>query len=284
MNSPIGLAFDSVNNRLFVADYGNSRVLVFNTTSITDGMNAANVLGQANFTDNTSGLHTQSELNEPQDVAYDAANNRLFVADMRNNREMVFNTASITDGMNAANVLGQTNFTNNGSATTRSRMYNPDGVVVDSSNNRQYVPDGNNYRILVYSTSSITNGMNAANVLGQTNFTDNTFGVSQSLLGGAALLSFDPVNNRLFTANYGSARVMVFNTATIPNGMNAANVLGQADFVSSGGVSTQSGLGSNDNGVYYDPGTHHVFVADTDNNRVMIFDGSYIPAADYFYP
>ncbi len=49
-NSPRRLAFDPSGNRLFVADYTNNRVMVFDVGSITNGENAANVLGQTTFT------------------------------------------------------------------------------------------------------------------------------------------------------------------------------------------------------------------------------------------
>jgi hypothetical protein len=48
---PVDLDYDAVSNRLFVADYSNSRVLIFDVTSITDGENAVHVLGQSDFTE-----------------------------------------------------------------------------------------------------------------------------------------------------------------------------------------------------------------------------------------
>ena len=79
---PTGLSFDSVHNRLFVADCdaANSRVLVFDAATITNGENAANVLGQPNFT--TYGQNTtQSGMSAPCSTAYDAVNDRLYVVE-----------------------------------------------------------------------------------------------------------------------------------------------------------------------------------------------------------
>lgn len=130
----------------------------------------------------------------------------------------------------------------------------------------------------------------SAYVLGQTTFTGASSGTTQStihsgIVGDCGHVSIDPVNSRLFLADIGNSRVMVFNVDphVIANGENAAYVLGQADFVSSGTATTQSGLNKPD-ALMYDPGTHYVYVGDTQNNRVMVFDGTSLPAADYYLP
>jgi len=297
MCDPIGLAFDSTNNRLFVADQDNSRVLVFNTSSISNGMNAAYVLGQADFVSGNSnegngdGSPGQATLYSPEDIALDTANNRLFVADTANSRVLVFNVApgSIANGENASYVLGQTNYTNQTCVTTQSGMAGPAGLAYDSVNTRLFVAEGStgyncsnlyNNRVLVFNvaTGTIANGENASYVLGQANFTSNGNATTQSGMYEPANMSFDYTNNRLFVADYGNSRVLVFNAApgTIASGENASYVLGQANFTSSTPATTQSGLNLC-NGVTYDPGSGRLFVADADNNRVMIFNGSYIP-------
>src|SRR5690606_16345457 len=99
----------------------------------TNGENAANVLGQSNFTNNTSGTASQSVMSLPTDVTLDSANSLLFVADADNNRVLVYDVSSISDGMNASNVLGQSNFTSRGAATTQAGMDSPEGVAYDSA-------------------------------------------------------------------------------------------------------------------------------------------------------
>jgi DNA-binding beta-propeller fold protein YncE len=60
-------------------------------------MNASNVLGQANF-GSGSGATTQAGMSGPGGVAYDATNNRLFVADGTNNRVTVYITPASPEG------------------------------------------------------------------------------------------------------------------------------------------------------------------------------------------
>ena len=105
MNDPLGIAYDVTNQRLFVADYFNSRVMVFNVSAIINGQNATNVLGESSFVANNP-VTTQAGMKYPTSLAYDTTNQRLFVTEMNNNRVTVFNVATITNGQNAVNVLG----------------------------------------------------------------------------------------------------------------------------------------------------------------------------------
>jgi DNA-binding beta-propeller fold protein YncE len=121
---PLALAYDSVNNRLFVGD-NQSRVLVFDTTTITNGMNAVNVLGKPDFVTGGVPTATQSSIYTPYGLAYHPVTNRLFVLDGSLNRVLVFDTTTITDGENAVNVLGQPNFTSSATATNQAGMNFP---------------------------------------------------------------------------------------------------------------------------------------------------------------
>src|SRR3989338_612216 len=112
-------------------------------------MNAVNVLGQTTFSGGTA-TTTQLGLSGPRNLAFDSANNRLYVAEQNNNRVTVYDTSSITNGMNAVNVLGQTAFDGSSAATTQAGLKNPRGLAVDTTNTRLYVGDLNNNRVSVF--------------------------------------------------------------------------------------------------------------------------------------
>jgi hypothetical protein len=82
----------------------------------------------------------------------------------------------------------------------------------------------------------------------------------------------DTINHRLFVADPDNNRVFVFdldqNNVLIDNIPD--NVLGQPDFTSSDPGTTQSTF-NNPNGIAYDPASNKLFVADTNNNRIMVF-------------
>lgn len=280
---PVGLAYDGVNDRLYVSDQYNSRVLVFNTSTITNGMNAAYELGCTDFIDDGCGGTTKSSLNAPNQLAFDSGNNRLYVADGGNNRVLVFSTSSLSNGENASYVLGQSNYTNNGANTTQKGIYVPYGLAYDSANTRLFVSDIVNNRVLVFGTSSLSNNENASYVLGQSSYTaeqPNDGGgddaPSQSGLYNPLGIAYDSTNSRLFVADYYNSRVMEFNVATgsIANGENATAVLGQSDFylqACDGANNDQLSL-CDPPAVAYDSTNNLVYIGDSGNDRVMIYN------------
>jgi DNA-binding beta-propeller fold protein YncE len=274
MSTPYGLAYDSSGNRLFVADSTNNRVTVYNVSSITDGENAVNVLGQLNFTAASSAT-TQPGVNRPHGLAYDSSGNRLFVADNTNNRVTVYNVSSITDGQNAVNVLGQANFTVGTAANTQAGMNAPGGLAYDSSGNRLFVGGINNARVTVYDVSSITDGENAVNVLGQVNFTAFAAANTQAGMNGPYGLAYDSAGNRLFVALNLSNRVTVYDVSSITDGENAVNVLGQVNFTEFAAATTQAGM-SGPRGLAYDSAGNRLIVVGGNNYRVTVYDVSSI--------
>jgi DNA-binding beta-propeller fold protein YncE len=273
-------ALDSTNHRLFVAEGNNNRVLVFNLDSGNELLDrtADAVLGQTDFV-TSSQATTQNGLSTPNGILYDAVGDRLFVSDSGNNRIMVFNVAAITDGENAVNVLGQTLFTTATAATTQSELSGSSYMAYDSATKRLFVSDSFNNRVLVFDVTAITNGENAVNVLGQTDFVTSTASTTQSTVDRATGLAFDSATNRLFVGDGQGDRVLVFdvdpavlianNTGT--DGPNATKVLGQTNFTNFTDGQAQNRLRS-PGGLGFDSSTSRLFVSDGGNNRVMVFN------------
>lgn len=269
---PYDVAIDTTNHRLFVSDYNNNRVLVFNLAAdntLTD-YGADYVLGQTTFSTG-SGVTTDYGLRNPAGLAYDSAGNRLFVADLTNNRVLVYDVATITNGESAVNVLGQADFVSSGAAATQAGMSAPKGLAYDAANTRLFVANGSNNRVTVYDVASITDGENATKVLGQSNFTNSGTATTQAGMNSPQGLAYDAANTRLFVADNGNNRVVVYDVASITDGENATKVLGQSNFTSSGGVQSQSGM-SGPFGLAYDSANSRLFVSESTNNRVTAFD------------
>src|SRR5205085_1315827 len=141
MDNPVGLAYDSVHDRLFVADQNNLRVLVFDTIAISDGEDAVNVLGEPNFiTINTGNTVSATRIGPVNQLAYDSTNDRLFVTDFIGSsggaatRVLVFNTSTISDGEPAEDVIGAADFTTTGqdlTGTSLKRFAYPTGLAYD---------------------------------------------------------------------------------------------------------------------------------------------------------
>jgi DNA-binding beta-propeller fold protein YncE len=280
LDVPFGVDYDAVNDRLFVVDGHNARVMVYDVASITDGEAAVNVLGQSDFTTETTGL-SASKFNGLIYTAYDSANDGLYVADSSNNRVLYFDTASISDGEAAVNVLGQPNFTSNASGLTASTMNWPRGISLDTANDRLFVSDNSNDRVLVYDVSTITNGEAAANVLGQSDFTTGTSGLTASKFDFPHGLVYNPTADQLVLAVYNQHRIMFFDTATITDGEAAVNLIGQPDGNSASwaqsytlgiGGNVPNGLGHNwPAGLALDEANNRLFVADKASARILVY-------------
>lgn len=95
-------------NKLIVADTGNSRVLIWNYIPSGDHASASLVLGQPDFTSNTPAT-TARGMRGPSGVWSDGT--KLLVADTVNDRVLVWNTFPTSNGQSPDLVLGQPDFT-----------------------------------------------------------------------------------------------------------------------------------------------------------------------------
>jgi DNA-binding beta-propeller fold protein YncE len=275
LNLPKGIVYESSGNKLYIADTGNNRVLVFDVATISDGEPAVNVLGQADFVTATTGL-TSSTLNAPNKLVYQSTGTKLYVSDTNNNRVVVFDVGSISDGEPAVNVLGQANFTSGGSATSMSGLSAPRGLAYNSIGNVLYVADTNNNRVIMYDVASIADGENAVNVLGQTDFVSSPAVTSQNGFSSPRGLVYESVSERLFVADNGNHRVLVFDVASLTNGQNASNVIGQTNYFGNTSSTTQAGL----NGpvsMSYDPVNTRLYVTQNTANRITVYDVQTFP-------
>ncbi len=271
METPNGIAFDDTGDRLFVAEGAGSRVKVFDVAAITNGEDAVNVLGQANFTGTTAAT-TQAGMSQPGDVVFDDTGDRLYVSDITLNRVTVYDVAAITDGENAINVLGQANFTASTAATTQAGMNVPYGLSLSGSTaTTLFVAQGTGNRVTTYDVTSITDGENAVKVLGQATFTATTAATTQAGMSAPRGITYDATNKRLYVTETTNNRVLIFDVAAITDGENAIFVQGQSAFTTATAAVSTEGF-SAPTGVVIDPVNNLLYVSQTTANRVSIID------------
>jgi hypothetical protein len=176
------LDYDSVNDRLIVADRGANRVMVFSTPpgsgSSINGSAAICVLGQPDFVTVTAGC-TQSKTSATAGIAYAPDDSIVYVCDSTNNRILGFSlpasATSAINGENALVVLGQSNFTNSGTATTQAGLSGPDDICYNKTTRTLFVSDTANVVVKLYAIpvgiSTSNNGMNAADLVGSSSWT-----------------------------------------------------------------------------------------------------------------
>ena len=280
MNLPLGVA--STNNRLFIADSQNHRVMAY-TSSITSNGQAANfVLGQitssgaVDFYGNTLNNPQNTGFNRPNAGTLDDVNHKFYVVDSNNNRVLVYdlNIANGFDDYIADFVVGQPTFSstapNQGSAVSASTLNSPSDVFFDRINQRLYIADTGNNRVLIYTSTINMNNQGADLVLGQNNFTSSTPFVGQSSMASPSGVSVNTGNNAVAVADRDNNRVLVWNGLPTNNGQAADYVLGQSSFTGSSFGTSQSLLHT-PKSVAYDSNSGYLYAADSDNNRVLIW-------------
>ena len=213
------LTHDPVNDRLFVSDGGNNRVLVYDTApeNLRNGMAASVVIGQPDFTSNAPGLGPAS-LRQPAALHYDSQHHRLFVSDGNNNRVLVFDAdpPALENGAEAVAVIGQPDFDSQTAGRSRSAIDGPDGVTYDDANDRLFVSDHGNDRVTIYdfAPEEMRNMPEAVGVIGQQDFESRELGqVRADELWDPRGLTFDSAHQRLYISQGFAANIMIHDMA-----------------------------------------------------------------------
>ncbi len=193
------------------------------------------VLGQPNF-DSTdpSDLPEVAGLNNPSAVHSDGV--RLAVADTNNNRVLLWHRIPTVSGTPPDTVLGQEDFTGFTPATSAGGMRGPQGVWLDSG--RLYVADTQNSRVLIWNSIPTSNAASPDLVIGQPDLeTRHAPDLREGVYDPDDKRLLDPVSvtvfgNRMFIADLGFSRVLVYNSIPSQSYAPADIVIGQPDFAS----------------------------------------------------
>lgn len=238
----------------------------------SNGQNATFVIGQPDFNSNSANL-TQNGIDDPEGIAVDLINHKLYIADGNDHRILRYNLPITSNQPDAEIVFGQPNFTTDNAATTQNGLRDPRGLWVDEGG-RLWVADEGNNRVIWYDNAyAITSNQPDANgVLGQPDFISNSDQLTQNGLYGPCDLVTDAAGN-LWVIDAGNHRIIRYNTAALKtNGANADGVLGQADFLSNLEQTNQNGL--------HDPEgiaigrNGELWVSDDDNHRVLRYNNA----------
>jgi len=296
LQGPVDAAFGGPNNELFIADAGNNRILVMPMTpnSSTLGFNnATRVLGQQQFSEQAPNYIEGREFNfapgsgaSDAGIAMDLNSNppHLYVADTYNNRILCFtDLRTVQTGGTATFVIGQpdlfhsvVNFNPNSPTSsvntpTATGLNHPTGLAVDPNGNL-YVADSGNARVLRFPspfTQPSKQSQSADLVLGQSNFTNKLTDVSNARMLLPYGVVFVP-NTGLLVSDQGDNRVLLFPGNNFTSGMAASAVWGQSSFNTATPGSTDNRF-NNPHGIAVDS-NQRLYVVDTGNNRVVVFD------------
>ncbi len=228
---------------------------------------ADSVLGQTNFTnkDANQGLPgpTANTLWNPAGVTVDRSTGAMFVADWKNHRIQIWESANDF----ATNDPADISISSDGQGALE---LDPVAVVTDVNGNL-YVAELVNNRVIVCPPPLFTP---CSYVIGQPDFaTVNAGAPSASLFNGPVGLAVDDYGH-LYVADSNNNRVLRFTLPITANNQAADLVLGQSSFVTNAinrgngtAFATSDGL-YNPQGVSVDA-AGNVYVADMRNNRVL---------------
>jgi YVTN family beta-propeller protein len=279
--NPAPGAVDTSRGRLYIADRGNDRVQVYDTATLA-------YLATIGVTDGVV-VVDNSHFNQPSDVAFDAANNHILVADYGNSRIQVFDaeTYAYLATIGASGQPGADN----------THLSQPASVKINPKAGQIYVADTGNRRVQIFNAQTLSYGASLTMgsggqllyepsdaeynpALNQIMVTDVHYGVIQlydatyfsplfQLTGGSygnfetpVSVGFDPVSNLVLVADSGTQTVQANSAATY------------RDFSTLGTYGTagvDNGAFSAPRGVVADPVHGQVFVGDANNMRVQVY-------------
>ncbi|MEQ1653780.1 MAG: NHL repeat-containing protein [Hyphomicrobium sp.] len=280
LNVPTGVA--AADGILAVADAWNHRVLIWHGYPKHSNQPADVVLGQADFKSGLANRGARTASADTLNWCYGVAieNRALYVADTGNRRVLKWNAVPVANGTPADLVLGETDFVtrdeNAGRTPDAMGMRWPHGIVVHR--NRLMVADAGNNRIMVWDRMPKTNGAPCTFVLGQSDCSGVDHNqvayyptpASLNMPYGLAVLK-----NRLITADTANCRIVAYDLDALAMNMPACGLAGQRTFQDKG--ENGWGLAGRDSlcwpyGVAASDTT--VVVADSGNNRVLLWDGA----------
>ena len=222
MNEPVGVSTDGV--RLYVADWGNNRVLIYRKIPETSGAPADVVVGQKDFNSSTAAAGPQG-LRRPNGVFSDGS--RLLIADTLNNRVLIYTSIPTTNGASANIVLGQPDFNGlKALPAANNTLSAPMSATTDGR--RLVVTDLVNNRVLIYNSFPTQSGAAADVVVGQADFSSSAPGNTATSLNFPRYAYSD--GTRLVIVDTGNNRILIYNQIPTQNGAPADLVIGQTDF------------------------------------------------------
>ena len=241
LSMPAGLSV--IDGKLYVVDSGNQRVVRWNGIPSDDGEPPTLVMGQDNLEENEAnrqGLVGSGSLFFPTGIC-SGDDQHVFVADKDNHRILIWKKIPFSDGWNADLCLGQKDMderdANRGDFDNvqQDTLSFPTGAFYDVENDKVFVVDQGNNRVLIWNSLPRDNGQPADVVIGQKDFVSRSpnMGKGENRADqGSMYFPNDVVAGKtgLFVSDSGNNRVLYWKEVPTENGQPADMVFGQSNF------------------------------------------------------
>lgn len=252
MSIVYSLALDS-SNTLYITDYANNRIQKW----VLGASSGTTVAGQSSGASGAS----STALKWPVGIVLDSSNNMYFTD--RNNHRVMYWANGASSGTVIAGTTSKTlgrkfissisfSLTLGVFGTATNLLYNPSGLIRDSTNGTLYIADTSNHRIMRW-LSGATSGTLVAG--------GNGAGTGSTQLDAPYSLAYDTSSNSLIIVNYNAHTVVRW-------------VLGATSWTLLAGTAGTSGststLLNNPLSIVLDP-YKNMYVSDTANHRIQLF-------------
>ena len=263
MRGPQGVWIDG--GRLFVADTQNSRVLIWNAIPASNGQAADIVLGQPDFetrpeSDLTQGEYKPTAANMLDPVSVSVNNGRMFVSDLGFDRVLIFFSVPTQNTFPADVVIGQKDMTTSGfsdhdgdllTAQVRNAVLDLCDQIGPYDDDGSTTPNDDIFPDPIDDSEPVE--------LRYPRRCEHTLNFPRFALSDG---------EKLFVADSGNDRILVYNQIPTQNGAAADVVIGQPDFIAltddvgAGNVRSPTSLAHDGTNLY---------VADPFVRRVLVF-------------
>jgi hypothetical protein len=279
-NVPTGICLlerDTVG--LAVADAWNHRILIWHKLPQADNAPADLVLGQIDFSQNEANqgriAPDATSMHWPYGVHFDGR--CLYVADAGNRRVMIWKTFPQKNNQPCDLVLGQRTFDcrdeNAGDDVSAMSMRWPHGIA--HMDDRLFIADAGNNRIMVYNSEPQAMGAACDLVIGQMSFTDCDHNQRRYTPTAATLnmpYSLAVCAGLLMTADTANSRILGYDLDRLDMGMDASFLLGQPGFEDKGDNRWKPAQADSFCWPYHISSyAGKLLVADSGNNRVSVW-------------
>jgi hypothetical protein len=241
LSQPDGISV--IDGKLYIVDGGNHRVVRWSGLPSEDGEPPNLVMGQDNLDENEAnrqGLVGSGSLFFPMGIC-SGDDQHVFVADKDNHRVLIWKKVPFSDGWNADISLGQPGMderdANRGDFDNvqQDTLSFPTGVFFDAENEKVFVVDQGNNRVLIWNSLPRDTGQPADVVVGQKDFVSRGPNMGKGDKRASMDSLYFPTDivvgqTGMYVSDTGNNRVLYWKEVPTENGQPADLVFGQTNF------------------------------------------------------
>ena len=257
--SPWGIALDK-SGRLYIADYGNSKLRMVNSAGILSTFAGTGIIGS----NGNGGPATSAQLYHPAGVAVDSSNGNVFIADYDNSKIRMVNSAGIITTFAGTGIIGSGG---DGGPATSAQLNYPTGVAVDSNSGNIFIAEQYNTKIRMVNSAGILTTFAGTGIFGSGGDGGPATSAQLNSPNGVAV---DSSSGNIFIADFYNHKIRMVNSAGILTTFAGDGSIGSSG---DGGPATSAQLNT-PSGVAVDIRDGSIFISDMYNYKIRMVNSA----------